>query len=137
MPWILSEETGCFSFAPPHFHSFPSLHPLFPSQLPLSAKRPRTNTLSFSLALSVTNCQHQHHYRSLTSLLTPTPFSRFLVLVCALPSSELFFFPSACKLGLSSSDFSSHSAVCMLSEDTFRINTSYLYMPVLPRCEEF
>lgn len=131
MPWTFREETGYFSFCPLTSFSFPSLHPLFPPLKPFLP--PLTNTLSFlpylSLTLSLTTPLSTQH-QALTSLITPTQFSRFLILflvsVRSLPSSELLFVPlhavSAC-----------HYSDCTL-EDAFGMAPHNVVLPSLTLC---
>lgn len=81
MPWIFSEETGCFSSCPLTSISFSTLHPLFPFQKPFlqNTPSPVQHTFSFSPSFSL-SLTAQLSTHALTSLLTPTQFSHFLIL---------------------------------------------------------
>lgn len=59
MPWIFSEETGCFSFCPLTSISFPPLHPLFPSQNPFLQNPPLLKHFLF-LWYHITNLLSNH-----------------------------------------------------------------------------
>ncbi len=102
MPWTFREETGFFPFLPLTFFSFPSLRPLFLSQKPFLPITPLPAHFSFlkypSFTLSLaTRLSTQHRSHALTSPLTPTQLSHFLILflvfVLSLPSTELFSLP--------------------------------------------
>ncbi len=140
MPWIFKEETGYFSFCPLTSVSFPSLHPLFPSQNPSLQNTPVPTHFLFlpypSLTISLTTivnttpppCSHllPHTYTILSF-----SHSLFLVCVLSLPSSELFFSYSTCNLGLSSFRLLTHSAICLWMEDAFSIAAHNAVLPSL------
>lgn len=108
MPQIFWGGNRLFLFLPPNLHFISSSASSLSFSEALSPKRPPSFALSLTTRLST---QHHHRRHALTSLLTPTHCSHFLILflvfVLSLPSSKLFFFffffpSSTCNLGLSS-----------------------------------
>lgn len=134
MPWIFREETGYFSFCPLTSISFPSLHPLFPSQKPFPSHQHTFFFLPIPLPHPLSTL---HHRRDLTSLLTPTQFYRFhilfLVSVLSFLSSELSPPSYTCNLGLSSFILLTHSAVCLWTEDAVCVAPRSAALPSLNR----
>ena len=93
MPQIFWGGNRLFLFLPPNLHFISSSASSLSFSEALSPKRPPSFALSLTTRLST---QHHHRRHALTSILTPTHCSHFLILflvfVLSLPSSKLFFF---------------------------------------------
>lgn len=136
MPRIFGGGNRLFLFLPPNLHFISSSASSLSFSEALSPKCPLTNTLSFfppvpqprSLSLT-TRLSTQHHCRrhALTSLLTPTHCSHFLILflvfVLSLPRSELsfFFFFLYMQSGPVIVVLLTHTDVCLWMEGAFTL----------------